>query len=315
MGIAAFQLPNLEAPLAPPLPSVVIYFSRFPVMRFSLAALFLLLMPAARCQQPPSQPSVDTADFCNSIGQNLEHPEALADACRFVLSLRRKLPNVVCDQTTSRFVRPSPGYYGRRMKDELTAHVIYEDGRLRYTDVRINGKPETVENPARQGQYTKGEFGTDLIFAFLEENRAAYRFLRKDSHAHHHVFVYEAKVLRENNHGWVLGTNGRDTYPEFVAEISVDQITHRIVRFDLKATPASDFPLSDVRLSTDYEDLPLGDGTYFVLPVESESNSCLWNMDRKRIAFCNDNVLRFKNCHKFGASSRIVTDGVGDSPK
>jgi hypothetical protein len=253
--------------------------------------------------------------FCASIGQNLEHPEALADACRFALSLKQRLPNVICDQTTYRYIRPSWEFYGRRMKDELTAHVIYEDGGERYSDRKINGKPESIEDSAFQGQYTRGEFGTDLIFAFKPENHAVYSFLRTESHAHHHVFVYESKVSRENNRGWVLGANGRNTYPEFLAEIWVDQSSHHMVRFLLKATPENDFPLSDVRLSTDYEDLPLGDGTKFVLPVESESNSCMWKVPGRRIAFCSDNVLHFKNCHKFGASSRIVTDSVRETPK
>jgi hypothetical protein len=284
-------------------------------MRFLLAAFLFLLPPAAFCQQSPSQAQVDRGAYCNSISQKLEHPEALADACRFALSLRQRLPNVICDQATYRYVRPSWEFYGRRMKDELTAHVIYEDGSERYSGLKINGKPESIENSALQGQYTRGEFGTDLIFAFGPENHVIYRFLRTDSHAHHRVFVYEAKVPRENNHGWLLGANGRNTYPEFLAKIWVDQSSHHMVRFELNATPESDFPLSDVRLSTNYEDLPLGDGTKFVLPVESESNSCMWNVPGRHIAFCSDNVLRFKNCHKFGASSRILTDGVNGPPK
>jgi hypothetical protein len=281
-------------------------------MRFALAVLlFFLAIPSAFCQEPsqPSQQDIDPAPFCATIGQNLEHPEALADACRYALSLKQRLPNVICDQTTTRYLRPAPGYFGRRVQDVLTAHVIYEDGRERYSDLKVNGKPQDLGTAEKRGQYTTGEFGTDLIFAFTAPNHPSFRYLRKDSHAHHHTFVYESMVRREDNHGWVLATNGRTTYPEFAAEISVDQTTHEIVRFQLKVTPEKDFPLSNIELQTQYEDLPLGDGTRFVLPTQSGSESCLWN-SRHRIVFCNENVLEFKNCHKFRARSKILADGV-----
>lgn len=284
------------------------------MMRLVLAILlFALAASEAWCQQ--ATPSAAPPSFCDQVGKSVEHPEALEDACRFVLSLRQRLPNVICDQTTSRYIRPPLGDVGKRLTDVVTAHVIYEDGHERYSDLKINGKPQTNPMSEVQGQYSRGEFGTDLIFAFQGENHAAYRFLRKDSLTHHHVFVYEAKILREDNHGWVLSTNDRTTYPEFDAEISVDQTTHDIVQFEVKATPGKDFPVSDVEVSTQYEDLPLGDGTHFVLPTLSVSGSCLWNDSRRRMAFCNENELEFTNCHKFGASSRIVTDGVSDAPK
>jgi hypothetical protein len=205
-------------------------------------------------------------------------------------------------------------YDDRQVRDELTAHVIYEDGRERYSDVKINGKPQDQNLSDLQGQYTKGEFGTDLVFAFSAESLPAYRFLRKASHDGHHVFVYESKILRENNHGWVLAANGERTYPEFVAQIAVDQQSHRIVRLEVSVTPEKTFPLSDVELSTHYENLPLGDGTRFVLPKASDSRSCLWGPSRRQRAFCSDNVLHFTNCHKFGAESRIVTDGLKVAP-
>jgi hypothetical protein len=112
-----------------------------------------------------------------------------------------------------------------------------------------------------------------------------------------------------------MGVNDQVSFPEVVADIWVDRVSHNIVRFDLKPIPSKDFPVSDAELQTEYEDLPLGDGTHFILPTESTSNSCFWNEAKHRIAFCDDNLLQFKNCHKFGTSSRILTDGVTDSPK
>jgi len=279
----------------------------------TVAIIFSLILFAHGQQPNPSavasdSPTTSNDSFCDSIGKDIQHPEALTDACRFVLSLRNNLPNVICDQTTSRYVRPSPERFGEKLQDTVTAHVIYEDGRERYSDVRINGVVESKKLSEVEGQYSYGEFGTDLIFAFRAENHPVYRFLRKERFEHHHALVYEAKVSRENNNGWVIQANGHSTYPEFQAELWLDETSHQVLRFDLTPIPESDFPLSHVELLTQYESLALGDGTEFVLPVKSESTSCLWNGSKHRLAFCNYSILVFKDCHKFRAKSRILTD-------
>jgi len=279
-------------------------FVRRLVLIASAAIILIALCPNDFAQDSVSSPD-DKLAFCDQI--DVAHPEVLADACRFALSLRRQLPNVVCDQNTYRYLRPGILLSAEKLEDRLTAHVIYEDGHERYSDVRVNGKPlERLDT--LQGQFTAGEYGTDLVFAFSPENHPFYKFLHKDRVHSHHAFVYEAEVAPENNHSWGMQANKHKTYPEFVARLWLDETSHQILRVELKPVPEKGFPMSDVQLRTDYEDLALGDGTSFVLPIKSQSGSCLWNDLKSKVIFCSSNTLEFKNCHKFRARSRIVTD-------
>lgn len=257
-----------------------------------------------------SQESDQLADpsSCDATVNGVEHADALADACRFALSLRQKLPNVICDQKTSRYNRPDGNLYREKLQDVITAEVIYEDGYERYSDVKVNGKAAAQDANNFVGQYTKGEFGSDLIFAFSPQNHPSYKFLRKDHVSGHKAFVFAAVVARENNHGWSIGANSRRTYPQFEAEIWLDQVSHELLREVIKPVPEPRFPVSNAKVRTDYQLLPLGDGSSFVLPVKSESESCLWDDEKRYIMFCSSNVLVFQNCHKFGVKSRIVTD-------
>ena len=276
----------------------------------------LLASGAAAFGQELSLPQVDVAaDYCESIRSGVQNPQPLVDACNFVLSLTEHLPNVICDQKTSRYVRPAPGIFDERLIDIVTAHVIYEDGVERYSDIKINGQPSPQSINHLAGQSTRGEFGTDLMFAFSSQNHPLYRYLREEKVSGRPSFVYEARIAHENNRSWTVHTATRLTYPEYVADIWVDQANHKILRLDLNLIPQLDFPLSDIEVHTDYRNLPLGDGTRFVLPVKSRSSSCLWDDLKRKIVSCTANVLVFNNCHKFGATSRILTDGTNNSQK
>jgi hypothetical protein len=273
------------------------------------AGIALIAACSVAFAQTPVAPPPATGDqlsACDLI--DVPHPEALADACRFALSLHRQLPNVICDQSTYRYIRPGPLQYGEKLQDRVTAHVIYEEGRERYSDLRINGSPLTTKVNDLKGQFTIGEYGTDLIFAFNPDNHPSYRFVRNDRVHSHHAFVFEAEVSPQNNHSWGVQANQRKTYPRFVARLWLDQKTHQILRVNVLPIAEKQFPISDMSIRTDYRDLSLGDGTTFVLPTKSESSSCLWDDPRNHIIFCSSNTLEFKNCHKFRARSRIVTD-------
>lgn len=281
--------------------------SPFDLTATRLAVFFALalLIPLTAFAQDRKQSS-DPADPCDAMVAGVEHGDALADACRFALSLRHKLPNVICDQKTSRY-RRGPNY-PQRLEDVVTAHVIYEDGMERYSDVKVDGEIASEEDAKVFGEYTTGEFGSDLVFAFWPANHASYTFVRKDRIGSHKVLVYAAKVTHENNHGWKMDSGNQQSYPEFNATIWLDRDTHQVVRLDVVPVPEKEFPIFNPYIRTEYKLMSLGDGTSFVLPVQSQSGSCLWNNDRRHLAFCNVNVLSFNNCHKFSAKSHIITD-------
>jgi hypothetical protein len=62
------------------------------------------------------------------------------------------------------------------------------------------------------------------------------------------------------------------------------------------------YPISRARTVIDYRDVPLGDGSSFVLPDRSEIETC----ERGEVSECAHNVVRFKDWHKFRAKTRIL---------
>jgi hypothetical protein len=63
------------------------------------------------------------------------------------------------------------------------------------------------------------------------------------------------------------------------------------------------FPITRAKTMIDYADMPLGDGSSFVLPGKSEIEIC----EKSEGSECAHNVVRFRNWHKFGAKSRILS--------
>src|SRR6185369_12999985 len=245
---------------------------------------------------------------------DVEHPDALRDVCNFARNLRSKLPNFVCNQTTCRYIHKGNTRFSKKPTDVVTAHVIFEDAREHYTDIKLNGKPQAMKMDELDGQHTEGEYGSDLIFAFSPAGQPSYKFLREETVASRLAFVYQVRVSGETNDGWTLNANGIQTNPEFLAEISVDQHSHQLLRFFLTPKPYSGFPLQDVSLLTEYERLSLGDGTEFVLPIRSQASSCLRPSFFQKEVLCHRNVLEFKDCHKFRAKSRVLTDQESNYP-
>jgi hypothetical protein len=111
-------------------------------------------------------------------------------------------------------------------------------------------------------------------------------------------------VERQNNQLYFL----RATYPYFPGyrgRLWLDKSTFQPIRreretFDMD--PKS--PISQVITVVDYADMPLGDGTHFVLPTNSDVITCSPEDGDE----CSHNVARFTNWHKFRGKARILSD-------
>jgi hypothetical protein len=59
-------------------------------------------------------------------------------------------------------------------------------------------------------------------------------------------------------------------------------------------------------VDTEYGDVPLMDGTTFLLPLRSSLKSCTDDNRGLRVT-CARNNLEYTNCHKFRAKTKILT--------
>ncbi|HZQ93226.1 MAG TPA: hypothetical protein VFA60_15645 [Terriglobales bacterium] len=155
-----------------------------------------------------------------------------------------------------------------------------------------------------------GEFGNYLLVLFVETSKTEFRFAREERIQNRSALAYDFRVDAANNRSYEVRVNGASYFPAFEGRLWIDAITAHPLRLEFRtpALAASGAQLTRSELTIQYADVPLGDGTTFVLPIDSETRAC-----RRRPSQCSHNQTTFRGCRKFTAKSRILPDS-GSAP-
>jgi VWFA-related protein len=257
----------------------------------------------AQFQGPDRLPELDS--YCNAIGSTTGPQPALAEVCKYAVSLSRKLPDLICDRQTSRYWRE----HGFARHDEVNSKVAFRDGVEHDADV------SAVVSPASASQLgssaSGGEFSAYLQAIFLPLSDTEFKFLREEKLHSIHALVFEFHVQKQNNHLYRLqaryvGGGAVVDYPGYGGEVWLDKSNFRILRLVRQtAEVAPHFPITYVQTIVDYANTPLGDGTSFVVPTNGDMVTCSSDQGYE----CSHNVVRFTNYHKFRATTRILSEG------
>ena len=249
---------------------------------------------------PPVSKSFDVAlmgsDFCHWLPTDLPHAEALRGVCEYAMSLPQKMPNFICDQQTSRYRGNS-----KVPRDLITALVRYEDGNESYSEIKLNGQfaPRAIADSP--GQWSTGEFGSNLRAIFDLHNQALFEFSGVNNLADRAAWVFIYKIVKQNDPLWRLRTEDQVIAPPYTGELWVDQKSGDLLRFRSVATDIpKDFPTQSAELQTDYDNVAFADGTSFALPVTATIATRQQGEELRR------NVVQFRNCHKFRAKTRML---------
>ena len=235
-------------------------------------------------------------DFCKWLPTGIAHSEALHGVCEYAMSLPQRMPNFICDQQTARYRGDS-----QVPRDLITALVRYEDGNESYSEIKLNGKaaPSAITNSP--GQWSTGEFGSNLRAIFDLHNQAVFEFSGVNDLNGHAAWIFTYQIVKQNDPLWRLRTEDRVIAPPYGGELWVDSKTGDLLRFRSVATDIpKDFPTQSADLQTDYLNVAFADGTSFPLPVAATIATRQQGEELRR------NVLQFRNCHKFRAKSRMV---------
>lgn len=253
----------------------------------------------------PPQPDSDFKPYCSAIASQAEHSPALAELCQFTLSLPRKMPNVTCDLETHRHW---PSFDGAH-RDVVTATVSYEDGQERYSNIKVEGNPANASLAVLNSSWSMGELAAILQTVFAPLSDAGFRFSKEVKLNSIPALVFEYRVGQSSNelyysHAQYLSGLGVTFFPAYRGKVWLNKSNFQVMRLDRETAdmPAS-FPITRATTRIDYVDVPLGDGSDFVLPEKSEIEICsgqVWSE-------CSHNVVRFKNWHKFRAKTRILS--------
>ncbi len=247
-------------------------------------------------------------DFCGWLPTDIAHTGVLRGVCEYAMSLPQKMPNFICDQQTSRYRGDS-----KVPRDLITALVRYEDGNESYTEIKLNGKAAPSAITDSPGQWSTGEFGSNLRAIFDLNNRAEFEFSGVNDLNGHTAWVFTYQIVRQNDPLWRLRTEDRVIAPPYGGELWVDQKTGDLLRFRSVATDIpKDFPTQSADLQTDYSNVAFADATSFPLPLAATIAT------REQGEGLLRNVMQFRNCHKFRAKTRMLLDApaslVADAP-
>ncbi len=256
----------------------------------------------SRAEKPaPAQDGVAriVPNFCAWLPSGIPHADALPGVCEYVMSLAEKMPNFICHQEASRYRGKS-----RAPHDLITASVRYEDGKESYGEIKVNGRPATIESAQRTGLWSTGEFGSsNLRSIFNLRNEAAFEFARESVSGTHTAWVFSYHIAKQNEPLWRLHAADQVVAPPYEGELWIDQKTGQVLRFEATAKefPTS-FSLTRASVQIDYENIAFADGSVFVLPTSFAASTAFADGESTR------NVVRLTDCHKFRAKGHLVLE-------
>jgi hypothetical protein len=260
---------------------------------------------SAEVNPPPIDPDSEINPHCAAVTNGVAHSQALAELCRFTLSLPRKMPNVIGDQETRRNWRA----YNTAHKDVVTAMVTYADGQEHYDRIKINGSPAAASSDALNSSWSMGEFASILQMIFSPMSDAEFRFSTEIKLNSIPALLFEFRVEETNNqmyylHAFYPNGSGTTLFPAYRGKLWLNQSNFQLMRMEKETADMPKwFRITRAKTVIDYADVPLGDGSSFVLPGKSEIEVC----QRAEGSECAHNVVRFRNWHKFRAKTRILS--------
>jgi hypothetical protein len=259
---------------------------------------------AAGEEHPGLEPELEVKPYCDAIASRTEHSEALGALCRFSLSLPRKMPNVICDLETRRHWRA----YNIAHRDIVTATVAYSDGQEHYSNLRIDGNVADPSSPSLNSSWSMGELASTLQMVFSPVSDAEFRFSKEVTLSSIPALVFEFRVEQLKNdlyylHAFYSSGWGTTLFPAYRGRIWLNKSNFNLMRIEKETADMPHwYPISRATTLIDYRDVPLGDGSSFVLPEKSEIETC----ESGEVSECAHNVVRFKDWHKFRAKTRIL---------
>jgi hypothetical protein len=275
--------------------------------------------PTARPASPPDNLPSDSSlrgvrdrpigDSRQSVTYETERPvnmnpreELLERAREWALNFTDNLPNYVCQQYTTRYVRP-PGTRDWQAMDVVSANVVYENGKEDYRNIAINGKQVNRKMEELPGSWSTGEFGTTLRSLFHPGRQAVFTFVKQTNVGGLMSWVYDYTVAKENS-DWRVSLGSQTIIPAYAGRVWIEQRTAQVLRIEMSATGIPrDFPLDQVEASNDYGFVRLATSEQYMLPTHAETLSC-----ERNSPVCSRNTIEFRNYHKYSGEANLIFD-------
>ncbi|MBI3476779.1 MAG: hypothetical protein HY010_13690 [Acidobacteria bacterium] len=232
----------------------------------------------------------------------------LLRTCEYVASLRRSLPDFVCEQTAESGGPEYPTVV-------IHARVSYEDGRNQYTHVVVDGPSgygEKVDAVDLMSLVTNRNFGAELIDLFQPPFAVDFKVHNDEMLNSVPASVYRFHIPAAKNQFWTIGDNKTTLHPSYEGELYVDRNSGRPLRTVVRLTglPRS-FQIKSATFDTSYNDVDIADLGVFLLPAYSEVNLSVrtprhLRRENSDSAYRVRNVVWFHDCKKLAGKAHCI---------
>jgi hypothetical protein len=245
-----------------------------------------------RGQAPSSQRSVTPVD------------DTIEKARRVSEEFQEKIPNFICDQITFRHEGegwPKPVF---KMKDRITAELMFNDGQESYRNVKTGGKLLGLGKnrpPEQTGNWSTGDWISITLDVLQPSTDADFKFTGEDTIGGRKARRYKYTVRQPNSH-WRVEPAGYPIKPAYRGALWIDDESFRVLRVEMEARQLpTNYPLNIVEMTTELGVVSIA-GTSYLLPVKAENLTC-----QRDTVTCHKNELEFRNYRRFSAESTIST--------
>jgi hypothetical protein len=263
--------------------------------------------PVLKRGVPVERPSPQTADLPEAPAEPAPPVEAagpsedplIAKARETTVGFTDKLPNYVCKEFMTRYASSTEPADWKPL-DLVSTDLVYEQGREKYGNISVNGKPFRKGMQDLGGAWSTGEFGTMLLDLFAPGTAAQFELRREGSIAGARARVYDFEVERTHSH-WRVSAPSQSMFAGYRGSVWIEPQTGRVLRLEIQARALpKEFPLDTVESAVDYDHVMIG-GRKFLLPVHAETLAC-----ERGTRNCSRNTIDFRTYHKYEASSDIT---------
>ena len=229
----------------------------------------------------------------------------LAEAREYALNYSKQLPNFICTQVTRRYADPTGLEFWQR-QDVLTAKLSFFENKEDYKIILVNSKPVDFQPEQVGGTISRGEFGTLLLEIFQPDTETRFTWSRWATLRGRRTHVYEYKVVKPL---FSIQYEAESIVAPYSGLVFIDAQDKTISRIRRKADnlPPS-FPVQEVFQELDYDQISVGDGHQFVLPLKVTVRSRAGKMLSK-------NEIEFRMYRKFETGSTIKFDTPDPLPE
>jgi hypothetical protein len=181
----------------------------------------------------------------------------------------------------------------------VTAKVLYEDGKEKYSQITVGGKRTNKSMMEIGGSTSTGEFASVLAGLFEPITHAEFRFVQSTTIGKDAAAMYQFSVPLVHSN-WTIQVGGQTLRPAYSGTIWVNKASAEVRRIEMQADNIpKDFPHDSLAMAIDWELVPLGTRK-FLLPVHAENLAC-----QRGTSICTKNAIDFRDYHKYEGESTI----------